>query len=160
MSRIRFTVIDETGTFSFVGPCHVIKMLVAACAHEPHTVGEMLEIARAFDPEFVDGVRSGIAVFDEHNTAGNLEAFASWRDKLAPADLPPFRVLDESGREASLEPAGTGLILFNLRSRRIVQIQNSYADVLRADRGRIRRNGRPTRTLYHYSLPDDWRIVP
>lgn len=77
-----------------------------------------------------------------------------------PVDLPPFRVVDERTRQQSLKPVSTGLILFNLKARRIIQVQNSYADVLRADRGRVRQNGRPTRMLYYYTLPEEWNIVP
>jgi hypothetical protein len=77
-----------------------------------------------------------------------------------PADLPPFRVVDDQSRGLSLKPAATGVILFNLKARRIIQIQNSYAEVQRVDRGRIRQNGRPTRMYYYYSLPEEWRIVP
>jgi hypothetical protein len=69
-------------------------------------------------------------------------------------------VVDDLSRSLSQKPAATGVILFNLKARRIIQIQNSYAEVLRVDRGRIRQNGRPTRVLYHYALPDEWSIVP
>jgi hypothetical protein len=157
---IRFTVIDETGTASFNGPCHAIKMLVAACSQHPKSLRQLLEATRRFDADFVATVLSGLAVFDEHNTPENVERFAEVSAQLQPSALPPFRVLDERTRRLSLAPVGTGLILFNLTSRRIIQVQNSYAEVLRADRGRIRENGRPTRTLYHYRLPDEWRIVP
>jgi hypothetical protein len=59
-----------------------------------------------------------------------------------------------------MQPARLGLVVMNLRDRRIIQIQNSYAELDRKGRGRIRANGRPTRTLYHYELPESWRIVP
>ncbi|HEU5423893.1 MAG TPA: hypothetical protein VFU72_10165 [Nitrolancea sp.] len=159
MNVIRFTVIDDTAS-SFVGPCHAIKMLVAACSRDARTLGELLAFARPYDAAFVTGVQSGLAVFDEHNTAENFAAFRQQAGRLNPAELPPFRVLDESTRALSLTPAGTGLIMFNLPARRIIQVQNSYADVLRTDRGRVRENGRPTRFLYHYELPSDWRILP
>ncbi len=48
----------------------------------------------------------------------------------------------------------------DLPAQRIVQVQNSYAALLRRDRGRIRTAGRPTRHLYRYVLPDEWRLVP
>ncbi|HET7037655.1 MAG TPA: hypothetical protein VFI42_18360, partial [Thermomicrobiaceae bacterium] len=116
--------------------------------------------ARPYDAAFVTEVQSGLAVFDEHNTAENFTTFLQQAGELDPAELPPFRVLDDTSRALSLTPAGTGLILFNLPARRIIQVQNSYADVLRTDRGRVRENGRPTRFLYHYELPSDWRILP
>lgn len=160
MNVIRFTVIDDAGTFSFVGPCHGIKMLVAACSRYPQTGRQLLDFARRYDTDLVDQVQSGLAVFDEHNTRENSVAFHTASEGVAPSALPPFRVLDEYGRRLSLAPVGTGLILFNLSARRIIQVQNSYAEVLRTDRGRIRENGHPTRTLYHYTLPDEWSIVP
>jgi hypothetical protein len=51
-------------------------------------------------------------------------------------------------------------VLYNLKARRIVQLVNQYGELLRQDRGRIRRGGEPTRLLYTYRLPDDWRILP
>lgn len=81
-------------------------------------------------------------------------------DTTAPVELPPFRVVDERTRHLSLKPVATGLILYNLKALRIIQIQNSYAEVQRADRGRVRQNGRPTRILYYYKLPEEWNIVP
>lgn len=160
MSVIRFTLIDETGTASFVGPCHAIKMFVAACSQHPTTGDQLLSIVRHYDFDFVQSVESGLAVFDEHNARENTANFDTLVQSTNSRDLPPFRVLNPTGRHASLQPAGTGLILFNLPARRIVQVQNSYADVLRTDRGRVRRNGRPTRMLYRYTLPDEWKIVP
>jgi hypothetical protein len=157
---MRFTVVGDDGTISFIGPCHAIKMLVAGCTRDPRTWAQLLENAQPYDQDFIGSVQSGLAVFAEHNTEASSEAIDRVLDSAAPLDLPPFRVLGDRTREASLTPAGTGLILFNLRERRIVQVQNSYAEVLRADRGRIRRNGRPTRMLYHYTLPEEWRLLP
>jgi hypothetical protein len=59
-----------------------------------------------------------------------------------------------------LEPVRYGLVVFNLIARRIVQVQNSYANLERSDRGRIRVEGKPVRRLYQYSLPEEWSIVP
>ncbi len=157
---IRFTIVDERGTSSFVGPCHAIKMLVAACSRHPHGSSQLLHYTRPYDEAFARSVESGLAVFDEHNTRENYAAFHRLMESTAPADLPPFRVVDERTRQLSLRPVATGLILFNLKERRIIQVQNSYAEVQRADRGRVRENGRPTRMLYYYSLPEEWNIVP
>lgn len=157
---IRFTIVDERGTSSFVGPCHAIKMLVAACSRHPSGSSQLLQYARPYDEEFVRSVESGLAVFDEHNTSENYEAFHRAMEARPPAELPPFRVVDERTRQLSLKPVSTGLIVFNLKARRIIQVQNSYAEVLRSDRGRVRQNGRPTRTLYYYKLPEEWNIVP
>lgn len=157
---IRFTINDDSGAVSFVGPCHAIKMIAAACSRQPRNLNELLHYTRPYDADFVDSVRSGLAIFDEHNTPEHPEAFHRLMDEVPTSELPPFRVLDAATRKASLEPAATGLIIINLSQRRIIQVQNSYADVERTGRGRVRHGGRPTSMLYHYSLPADWRIVP
>lgn len=157
---IRMTINDQRGAVSFVGPCHAIKMFVAGCSVGPQTIGHLLQLTRPYDTEFIDSVRSGLAVFDEFNTTERAGAFQALLAKTPHAELPPFRVLDDAARRVSLEPVGTGLILLNLEARRIIQVQNSYAEVRRTDRGRIREHGRPTRLLYHYRLPAEWRIVP
>ncbi|MEX2425126.1 MAG: hypothetical protein WD401_00010 [Thermomicrobiaceae bacterium] len=160
MSVIRFTVVDTEGTTSFVGPCHTIKMLVAACSRNPSTTQELLEYTRPFDETFVHDVRSGLSKFDEHNTRDDTDAFHGWVDELSNPQLPPFRIFDETMRQESLKPADTGVLVLNLKEQRIVQVQNSYEEVQRQDRGRIRRQGEPIPILYRYKLPDSWRIVP
>ncbi len=160
MSRIRYTVTDDAGTASFIGPGHVLKMLVAACAKGPKSLREMLEHVRRYDAEFVDNVMHGLAVFDEHNVAGNTQAIDRLISRTDGDDLPPFRVYGETARAASSQPVQAGLIIFNLTARRIVQVQNSYSEIQRNDRGRIRESGRPTRALYHYRLPREWALVP
>ena len=160
MTLIRFTVADARGTASFVGPCHAIKMLVAACARNPATLDELLDIAATYDHEFARGVLNGLAVFDEHNTRGNAAQIAQTLAGHCSADWPPFRVSNEITHRASTQPAQAGLIVFNLVAKRIIQVQNSYAEIQRRDRGRLRDGGRPTRRLYHYELPHSWSLVP
>ncbi len=138
----------------------MIKMLTAACSRNPRTLGELLDYAAPYDADFVTSVRAGLAIFDEHNTPENASAFRSVAETVRPEQLPPFRVVDELTRTLSLQPVGVGLILYNLVARRIVQLVNRYGALLRQDRGRIRRGGEPTRMLYAYRLPDEWRIVP
>lgn len=160
MFNIRFTIIDENGAISFVGPCHAIKMLTAACSKQPVSIHDLLERCEVYDPDLIEDVFIGLAVFDEHNTREHPDAFHAVLEARSSAELPPFRVIDEATRRASQTHAGSGLIIINLKARRIIQVQNSYADVQRIDRGRLRRDGKPTTLLYHYKLPDEWRIVP
>lgn len=160
MSVIRYTVTEETGTTSFVGPGHAIKMLVAACAKEPKTLRELLEHVRRYDAEFVCSVMRGLSVFDEHNVSDNTLVIERQIAQRPSDSLPPFRVYNETTRAASSQPAQAGLIIFNLSARRIVQVQNSYSEIQRNDRGRVRESGKPTRTLYHYRLPSEWALVP
>ena len=160
MTLIRFTVADRDGTTSFVGPGHAIKMSVAACANEPSTVRELLDKTRRYDDQFAIHVLNGLAVFDEHNVRNNTASIEALFASAPASDWPPFRVLNELTRRASTQPGRAGLIVINLNEKRIVQVQNSYAEIRRQDRGRIRARGRPTRLLYHYELPTDWSLVP
>lgn len=160
MSTIRLTVIDGAGTASFVGPGHGAKLLTAACSQGPARLKDLLRIAKPFDHDLVDGWLNGLANFDEHNVPGQYDAIHTLLAASDAADLPPFRVVDDATRAASLMPTTTGLILFNLPAQRIVQVQNSYSALQRRDRGRIRASGRPTRQLYRYELPTEWSIVP
>ncbi|CAA9526396.1 MAG: hypothetical protein AVDCRST_MAG73-606 [uncultured Thermomicrobiales bacterium] len=158
--EIRITVVDDAGAVSFVAPAHILKMLTAACAQGTADHRTLLNAASAYDADALTPILNGLWVFDEHNGASSVKEFilrAGW----APAtEVPPFRVVDEDTRRRSLEGVGAGLVVFNLPARRIVQIQNAYNNLRRRDRGRIWRDGRPTRALYRYELPPEWRIVP
>ncbi len=160
VSDMRLTTVDRAGSVSFVAPAHGAKVLTAACSRGPATLDELFQIARPFDAELIDGVIDGLALFDRHNTDGDYAAVHDMLATLQPRDLPPFRVVDEATRAASLAPVATGLVIFNLTAQRIVQVQNSYGSLLRRDRGRIRDSGHPTRYLYRYELPSEWRLVP
>jgi hypothetical protein len=145
---------------SFVGPAHAIKMLVAGCSQNPTTLNELLELTHELDDAFVQEVRRGLASFDEHNLRSDTGAFDRQALEAAPAMLPPFRVYNDTMRNLASMPVQAGLIIFNLAARRIVQVQNSYGEIKRTDRGRFRRSGLPTRQLYHYQLSQDWSLVP
>ena len=162
MYVMRYTVIDPAGSVSFIGPCSWLKALVAGCASTPGTLDELLQAASRYDHEMRDEVLNGLRVFDEHNVPGAYDAI---HRALAPEagpghETPAFRVGDAHTRQASLTPIKAGLVLFNLPQKRIVQVHNTYADVRREDRGRIRKAGRPIGVYYHYELPAEWTIVP
>jgi hypothetical protein len=157
---MRFTVVDENGTVSFVGPCHALKALAAACSRGAVDHRGLISMLGEYDSKLGEEVVAGLHVFDEHNTKSDSRAIHSVLDQVKPAACPPFRVIDERTRNLSLEPVRYGLVVFNLTARRIVQVQNSYANLERADRGRIRVEGKPVRRLYQYSLPEEWSIVP
>ena len=128
---MRYTVIDEEGTVSFVAHCEALRALVAGCVTCPTRLEQLLEHTRQHDSRLIDYVSCGLAVFDEHNTPGNYEAIRSALAHLPPHEVPVFRVVDDETRQASLSPVKAGVVLFNLRARRIVQIQNTYADISR-----------------------------
>jgi hypothetical protein len=164
MFVMRFTVIDHAGTVSFVAPCTALKVLVAACGNTASDLEALLSASTRYDTGLKDYVLNSLALFDEHNSHGSYEHIHSALDyageQRSQQSVPAFRVVDETTRKASLEPVKAGLVLFNLKDRRIIQVHNTYADVKRSDRGRIHEGGAPTRRLYHYELPHDWEIVP
>jgi hypothetical protein len=164
MFVMRFTVIDHEGTVSFVAPCNALKALVAACSKQPSNLESLLAETTRYDTDLRDNVLNGLAVFDEHNTNGSFQQIHSALDyaeeQRSHHRVPAFRVVDATTREASLMPVKAGLVLFNLKERRIIQVQNTYDNIRRKDRGRIHRGGEPTARLYHYDLPPNWQIVP
>jgi len=160
MNVMRFNIIDPVGTVSFVAPCHAMKVFTAACSQNPRSLQELLDYSESYDPDLKRYVLHGLAVFDEHNTKENPEAIRNVLSSTAPEGTPPFRIIDNITREVSLMPVKAGLVIFNLIAKRIIQVQNSYADIERKDRGRVRRNGKPTRMLFRYELPPDWQLVP
>jgi hypothetical protein len=147
MSTMRYTIIDDAGATSFVAPPHALKMLAAACSRGAADHLELLRVAEEFDPVLFGEVMAELA-------AESVRADGAENGKEL------FRVVDEATKRRSLEPARYGVVVFNLPARRIVQIQNSYSNLNRSDRGRLRRDGRPIRAYYRYVLPDDWSIVP
>ncbi len=155
---MRFTLVDERGALSFVAPAHLMKAFAAACAQGASDALALLTQAAAWDHQAVAKIRRDLHLFDEHHTAEEPAQLHAWLQK-EPA-VRPFRVLDSLSRRISLEPAGAGLVVFNLVRRRIVQVQNSFTELRRRDRGRVRRNGKPTPELYRYELPSEWAILP
>lgn len=157
---MRFTIVDEGGTVSFVAPCHALKAIAASCERGAEDHRAVLAMLAEYDAELSQSLKNGLAVFDEHNTASDACAVHGQLAKAGSPEMPPFRVMDARTRDASLEPVRQGLVVFNIPARRIVQVQNSYANLQRQDRGRIRVGGKPTHQYYSYRLPDEWSIVP
>lgn len=146
----RFTILDSTGSVSFLAPAYALKMIAAACGKGADRVDALLQGLGEFDPSLAAELRAGLDRFD----AGAAE------QGQPPARSTPFRIVDEATRADAQEPGSAGSIVINLLEKRIVQIQNSYGELHRSDRGRMRRNGRPVQMLYRYDLPEEWRIVP
>ena len=157
---MRLTVVDAEGTVSFVAHTSAALALTAACAKNPTTVMELLEISRQFDRDLYSTVTRGLAVFDEHNLPGDMRQIHEQLRSLPPQKTPVFRVLDEVTREASLQAVRAGIILYNLRKKRIVQIANTYETLTPS--GEVNyHNGRfLSRRVLSYQLPPEWSIVP
>lgn len=158
--RMRFTLIDSTGAISFTGPGHGLKMLAAACSLGVRSSRDVIERLESFDQSFATAIRNGLSSFDEHCIKGQPETVRKWVERQGAISDETFRVLDDETRRASLEPGRLGLVIFNIEDRRIVQVQNSYGALMRSDRGRIRKDNRPTSLFYRYELPREWAIVP
>ncbi len=156
---MRFTIVDDSGTTSFTGPPHLLKAIAACCARGVSTTRELVAMLADYDGCSASEIRDGLLIFREHNTQSDTRWIREKFDE-GNGESGPFDVLDERTRRASLEPARLGLVVFNLVARRIVQVQNTYANLQRSDRGRIRRDGKPVPTYYSYELPADWSIVP
>lgn len=157
---MRFTLIDVTGAISFVGDNRSLDALVAACGQDPSGYRQLLDTVDLYDRRVRDYVLNGLAVFDEHNTRENLCQIHAVLRETRPARTPPFRVLDDVTREASLQPVRSGLVIFNLQDRRIVQVQNSYREVARKGAVQVHDGERWTRLARRYEVPETWQIVP
>lgn len=160
MNLMRYTIIEHAGGVSFVGDCRLLDALVAACAAMPHTLADLLAQAEAFDLRVRDYVLNGLAVFDEHNVPGAYDPIHRVLAETRPVNQPAFRIVDDLTRVASLQPVRTGLVIFNLINCRIVQVQNTYQEVMRSGRVQMH-NGRTwLRQTRPYELPYIWSIVP
>jgi len=135
-------------------------MLVAGCAQGASNLDELLRHLGVLDARFTEEVKNGLTVFDEHNVRDDTSSIDRLLGESPPGRWPPFRVYNDVTRNASTQPTGAGLVIFNLPARRIIQVQNSYAEILRSDRGRRRENGKPVQQLYHYKLPAEWTLTP
>ncbi len=160
LDDIRLTVVDKHGTVSFVAHASAAVALTAACSQNPTTLRSLLDASQRYDRALRDSVLHGLAIFDEHNLPGELTHIHTQLDQLPPRKTPVFRVLDSVTREASLRPVRTGIVLYNLPARRIVQIENTYEPL--AQSGEVNyHNGRfLSIRLLPYQLPPDWLIVP
>jgi hypothetical protein len=153
----RLNIIDQRSSVSLLGPAHSVKAVMAAISHGASTWQEILARVRRYDPDWADAMNRGLLQFEEfhHPIEPEVEEPADSIDAGA-----PFRIWDMPTRRHSMEPAQLGLVIFNLKEQRIIQVQNNYGDLPRQARSRIRMNGRPTATVYHYKLPEEWAIVP
>src|SRR5687767_6767840 len=104
MNVMRFTVVDQRGSASFVASCKALGPLVAACAEAPSSLEELLSAAERLGASLGDFVSSGLAIFDEHNAYGNHESIHAAIQHFPGHQLPVFRVVDEITRQASLQP--------------------------------------------------------
>ena len=157
---LRITLIDGEGTISFGAPGHTAKMMAAACAHNPTSIEQVLNTLTTLDPASADALKHGLARFDEFVVRDDATSIDEWLAQNDPLDGTPFRLIDPRLREATLTPLPLGVIMVNLPDKRIVQIENRYGQLLRKDRGRMRRDGEPIAQMYRYELSPEWSLLP
>lgn len=160
IGEYRINMIDERGTISLLSPAHGPKMLTALAGLEFDSSRDMLQAVSAMDADWISHIGRQLAMFDEFNVD---ELSDDWRHVIERPDSavhPAFRVIDSITRARSLQPASLGLIVFNLKEHRIIQVQNSGDDLERRGEGRYREDGTPQERMYSYVLPDNWSLVP
>jgi hypothetical protein len=160
MNLLRFTVVDPHGTISFIAHGDALPALLKACAGNPTTTEEFLKAADQYFHGLHEQISNGLAVFDERNVPGHYDAIHLALEFCQPHEQPVFRVVDEVTREMSLRPVKAGAIVFNLKAKRIIQLQNSYYQIARSGRGRVFDGVSLTDYVYSYRLPADWTLVP
>ncbi len=160
MNVMRFTVIDGRGGVSFVAHADALPALVKVCALSPGSLEELLDQVAPFYGNLREYVLGGLAVFDERNVDGRYGAIHRAIELCAPHEQPVFRVVDDLTRETSLRPVKAGAVLFNLRAKRIIQLQNTYWEINRTGRGRVFDGARMTADIFSYRLPKEWTLVP
>ena len=160
MNVIRCTVVDDEGAVSFVAHADALPALVAACAANPPSLRQLLELSEPYYRNLSVYVDAGLAVFDELNLPGRYGAIHETLLRQPSHRQPVFRVVDGLTREASLQPVGAGAIIFNLPAKRIVQLMNSYREIRRSGHSRIFDGRGHTETVFSYRLPGEWALVP
>lgn len=156
---LRFTVVDDRGTVSFVGDSFFLQPLLAGCAAGARTLDELLTAASTIDRRIRDHVLNGLAVFDEYNTEENHNSIQAQIGLLEGEEGPVVRILDDVTRAESTRPTRTGFVIFNLRERRIVQGQNLFGDIVRGE-AHVHNGERYFRRTVPYELPKTWNVVP
>ena len=159
VDTMRFTVVDHRETVSFVAPGHALKMLAAACSRHAKDYRDLILKIADYDAELARRLLSAPASDHESHTTSDASLAAPASEAVV-QQPELFRVINAEQLRKSTEPVDAGLVLFNLPAKRIVQVQNSYSDLRRKDKGRLWRDGRPVRAFYSYELPPDWTIVP
>jgi len=157
---MRFTIVEAEQTISFVAPPTALAILVACCARNPTSIDALLTAVAGEDGRLIDNIRSGLAVFDEHNAYGDFTHVHTALMADPKQYQPVFRVVDDVTRAASLQPYQWGVVVFNVAQKRIIQVQNTYAEVRRQGHVPTFPEESPDGRQRIYRLPAQWRIVP
>src|SRR5947209_14409022 len=104
---LRFTVVDNRGTVSFVGDSFYLQPLLAGCASGVRMLDELLNAADVIDKRIREQVLNGLAVFDEYNSEENHTSIRAQISLLEGEHGPVLRVLDDVTRAESNRPTRT-----------------------------------------------------
>jgi hypothetical protein len=137
-----------------------LPALAKACTDNPRTLAQLLDGTAPYYGGLREQVLNGLAMFDERNVEGHYESIHEALDLCAPYEQPVFRVVDDRTREASLSPVKAGAVVFNLRAKRIIQIQNTYQKITRRGASRVFDGTRMIDRVFSYQLPGEWALVP
>ena len=157
---MRFTIVDDRGSISFIGPVEALPALVRACGSNPKSLEAFLQAAEPYYAGLADSVGNGLAIFDERNSPASTDAIHKALAFCEPYQQPVFRVVDDLTRETSLQPVKAGAVIFNMVARRIIQLQNSYLDITKAGWAQIHDGAGATGRRYVYRVPRQWAVVP
>ncbi len=104
MSVMRYTVVDNKGTVSFIAPWNDLKALAAGCSRKPAPANliELLEAASKYDSGLQDYVLEGLKVFEEARAAGEHTEKVALSSRLED-EIRNLLSNEESGREISLK---------------------------------------------------------
>lgn len=154
----RINLIDQRSTISLLAPSHGPKLLTAVAGLDFESNRDLLEAASGMDREWIQTVLAQLAMFDEFNVESLDPDWQSIIERADSAVHPAFRVIDPVTRLRSLDRGSLGLIVFNLKERRIIQVQNDWDELRRQGEGRYLVDGEER--AFSYSLPDTWSLVP
>ena len=130
MNVMRFTIVDEDGSISFIGPVEALPALVRACGSNPKSLEAFLQAAEPYYAGLADSVGNGLAIFDERNSPGSADAIHEALAFCEPYQQPVFRVVDDLTRETSRQSGKAGAAI--LTSRRLAGRRSTMARELPA----------------------------
>src|SRR3954447_2225618 len=111
MNLMRFTIVGNDRSISFVYDGKALDALIRACSDSPLTLSDFLAAMARREPTVLDYVTCGLAVFDEHNAEGAYEPIHEAIEHFPSDKWPVFRVVDDITREGSLRSTRTGVIV-------------------------------------------------
>lgn len=135
MAVMRYTLIDKSGTISFIAPWNTLKALVAGCSRRPapEDLLTLLEAASKYDSGLQDYVLNGLAVFDEHYTARDAINSGEKTELNAQLERELRELLDKSSELPERPPSETEAGIF-VRPLEEEKTEITYEELLEKQR--------------------------